>query len=208
MLTHEGESGAIPDIIVLNDQGGGIMSVSDKPNTLRAQMKHHEPIICYAVKTKQIDMRTEEGIAHPLDSNDDKEPQAVCYKTRHDATCVGSEPSLPLYVLEGNGSRESHQGPGYAVGDTMYTLNTVEQHAVCYAIEGHVVDRNTRNNGKGWCVDVSPTLNTQDRHAVCYAVDCRNGEINSEISCTIQAHCSGGWSVNTTNPVLYEGNNG
>lgn len=82
--------------------------------------------------------------------------------------CMSERPVTPLYVLEGNGSRESHQGPGYAVGDTMYTLNTVEQHAVCYAIEGHVVDRNTRNNGKGWCTDVSPTLNTQDRHAVCY----------------------------------------
>lgn len=116
--------------------------------------------------------------------------------------CMSERPGTPLYVLEGNGSRESHQGPGYAVGDTMYTLNTVEQHAVCYAIdqqggksncgfakdvmvtlcsdshgtphaicyaiEGHVVDRNTRNNGKGWCTDVSPTLNTQDRHAVCY----------------------------------------
>jgi hypothetical protein len=34
-------------ILVLNDQGGGVMSVSDKPGTLRAQMKHHEPIICF-----------------------------------------------------------------------------------------------------------------------------------------------------------------
>lgn len=82
--------------------------------------------------------------------------------------CMSERPGTPLYVLEGNGSRDSHQGPGYAVGDTMYTLNTVEHHAVCYAIEWHVVDRNTRNNGKGWCTDVSPTLNTQDRHAVCY----------------------------------------
>lgn len=56
------------------------MSVSDKPSTLRAQMKHHEPIVCFAVKTKQVDMRTSEEIAHPLDSNDDKEPQAVCIK--------------------------------------------------------------------------------------------------------------------------------
>lgn len=89
------------------------MSVSDKPSTLRAQMKHHEPIVCFqqnqrnevrivggggivgaisanpgmknqnylcmAVKTKQVDMRTSEETAHPLDSNDDKEPQAVCY---------------------------------------------------------------------------------------------------------------------------------
>lgn len=76
---HESESGAVSEILVLNDQGGGIMSVSDKPSTLRAQMKHHEPIVCFAVKTKQIDMRTAKETAHPLDSNDDKEPQAVCY---------------------------------------------------------------------------------------------------------------------------------
>lgn len=81
-------------LLVLNDQGGGIMNVSDKPNTLRAQMKHHEPIICYAVKTKQIDMRTEEGKAHPLDSNDDKEPQAVLYRTHPDQSILrkGAEP--------------------------------------------------------------------------------------------------------------------
>lgn len=36
-------------LLVLNDQGGSIMSVSyDVTNTLRAQMKHHEPIVCYA----------------------------------------------------------------------------------------------------------------------------------------------------------------
>lgn len=32
--------------------------------------------------------------------------------------------------LEGNGSRESHQGNGYAESDVMYTLNTIEQHGV------------------------------------------------------------------------------
>ena len=36
--------------------------------------------LCIAVKTKQVDMRTSEETAHPLDSNDDKEPQAVCYR--------------------------------------------------------------------------------------------------------------------------------
>jgi DNA (cytosine-5)-methyltransferase 1 len=38
--------------------------------------------------------------------------------------------NLPI-VLEGNGSRESHRGNGYKESETMYTLNTVEQHAVC-----------------------------------------------------------------------------
>ena len=35
-----------------------------------------------------------------------------------------------MIVLEGNGTRESHKGPGYAKSDTMYTLNTVEQHTL------------------------------------------------------------------------------
>ena len=41
-------------------------------------------------------------------------------------------------------------------------------HAVCYSIQGNVVDRSTAQSGNGWCKDVSHTLNTQDKHAVCY----------------------------------------
>lgn len=33
-------------------------------------------------------------------------------------------------AIEGNGTRESHHGDGYAVTDTMFTLNSTEQHAV------------------------------------------------------------------------------
>ncbi len=42
-----------------------------------------------------------------------------------------------IYPIEGNGSRESHQGRGYSESNKMYTLNTVEQHAVAQvSIEG------------------------------------------------------------------------
>lgn len=59
--------------------------------------------------------------------------------TSGDATdCSGTagrpESRLNTIALEGNGSRESHKGDGYSVSDTMYTLNTVEQHSVCYSI--------------------------------------------------------------------------
>lgn len=37
--------------------------------------------------------------------------------------------------LEGNGSRKSHQGPGWSGNGKMYTLNTIEVHAVCYALD-------------------------------------------------------------------------
>ena len=34
-------------------------------------------------------------------------------------------------VIEGNGSRPSHQGDGFLKSETMYTLNSTEKHAVC-----------------------------------------------------------------------------
>lgn len=37
-----------------------------------------------------------------------------------------------ICVVEGNGSRPSHRGDGYKESETMYTLNTTEQHAVAY----------------------------------------------------------------------------
>ena len=42
-----------------------------------------------------------------------------------------------MIVIEGNGSRESHKGDGYAESETMYTLNTVEQHAVCVSQDAY-----------------------------------------------------------------------
>lgn len=39
---------------------------------------------------------------------------------------------MAVVCLEGNGSRPSHQGDGWREGDPMYTLNSVEQHAVAY----------------------------------------------------------------------------
>ncbi len=44
---------------------------------------------------------------------------------------------VPCICIEGNGVRESHKGDGYKESDTMYTLNTVEQHAVAYGISSY-----------------------------------------------------------------------
>ena len=48
-----------------------------------------------------------------------------------------------MIVLEGNGSRESHKEDGYKESETMYTLNTVEVHEVCYGL-----DRASFNQGQ------------------------------------------------------------
>ena len=44
-------------------------------------------------------------------------------------------------------------------------LSTLNNQSV-FCLEGHVVDRNTAQNGRGWTEDVSYTLNTIDRPAV------------------------------------------
>ena len=41
---------------------------------------------------------------------------------------------IAVVAIEGNGSRPSHRGDGFKEGDTMYTLNSVEQHAVAYSM--------------------------------------------------------------------------
>jgi DNA (cytosine-5)-methyltransferase 1 len=38
---------------------------------------------------------------------------------------------VPIVCIEGNGSRPSHRGDGYAESNTMYTLNGTEHHGVC-----------------------------------------------------------------------------
>ena len=44
----------------------------------------------------------------------------------------GGDTTPKVVCLESNGARESHKGDGYKESETMYTLNTVEQHAVAY----------------------------------------------------------------------------
>lgn len=66
-----------------------------------------------------------------------------------------------LYAIEGNGSRDSHRGDGYKEGDTMYTLNTVEQHCVAYKKTSHP---KSPEDGQGWAeTDVNDTLNAFDQ---------------------------------------------
>ena len=42
-----------------------------------------------------------------------------------------------VVCIEGNGTRDSHRGDGYKESETMYTLNTVEQHGVCVGVESY-----------------------------------------------------------------------
>ena len=72
---------------------------------------------------------------------------------------------VPIVCIEGNGSRPSHRGDGYAESDTMYTLNGTEHHAVAYGI-----DQQGGKGGAAYTVDVAPTMASNSHgtpHAVC-----------------------------------------
>lgn len=45
---------------------------------------------------------------------------------------MGVSQDQTLFAIEGNGSRDSHQGKGYAETDKMFTLNATEHHGICY----------------------------------------------------------------------------
>ena len=65
---------------------------------------------------------------------------------------------MAVVCIEGNGQRESHKGDGYKESDTMYTLNTVEQHAVC--IENHPADSRVKIEEDGVCQTLSGRMET------------------------------------------------
>ena len=67
-------------------------------------------------------------------------------------------------VIEGNGSRPSHKGDGYKESDVMYTLNTIDRHAVYAMTTGSFTQVEQ---------ECSPTLmarDYKDPNAVCYGV--------------------------------------
>ena len=68
---------------------------------------------------------------------------------------VGRESRPDVICLEGNGYRPSHKGDGWSVGETMYTLNGTEVHAVCYVI----------------CSDASNAMRSSNPHSGIYISD-------------------------------------
>ena len=69
-----------------------------------------------------------------------------------------------IIVIEGNGTRPSHQGDGYKESDVMYTLNTVDRHAI-YAM--------TTGSFTQVAEDKAPTVlarDYKDPTAVCYGI--------------------------------------
>ena len=87
-----------------------------------------------------------------------------------------------IIVIEGNGTRPSHQGDGYKESDVMYTLNTVDRHAVYAMTTGSFAQV---AEGK------APTVlarDYKDPTAVCYGIgrDTFNQGKNAKFSPTFE----------------------
>ena len=70
------------DVIVLNDQGGSVMSVDSIPATLRAESHQHEPVICFEpgiVKREGSDSRFVTDMCGTLRAEMGDNQPAVCY---------------------------------------------------------------------------------------------------------------------------------
>ena len=97
----------------------------DKSGTIRANAGDNQQAVVYGIS--------------PYDSNAMKSanPHSGIYEadTSRTLDLNGGSPAcnqggMAVVCLEGNGQRESHKGDGYKESETMYTLNTVEQHGV------------------------------------------------------------------------------
>ena len=218
-----------PSLLILNDQGGGVMDVSEEVTaTLRAQEHGHQPIICLAFDA--YNMADTGKVAKTLNSaaTDTDHIPVICLQ----ANCIDRADT----------AREN--GCGWSEEGVSYTLNIIDRHAICYEehtqgkvatmshdlfstrfgedgkantlaatdykeppIVCYAVDQQGGKGGANWLKDKMCTLCSDSHgtpHAVCYAVDCRNLYLNTEISGTLQAKNEGGHSLNFLNPILLD----
>lgn len=118
------------------------------------------------------------------------------------------KPRSDIVCLEGNGSRPSHRGDGYIESQVMYTLNTIEVHAVAYGIEPGAAQRlNTESRVHK---ELSPTLranagDNQASVAVCKGTEDEIHSVGTSPS-RLKGEDSRGWHMSES--VCTDGNGG
>lgn len=138
-----------PSVIVLNDQGGQVMDVSDKAACLRAQDHGHPPIICGL--TNRVYESGEVAETLRDESHNTLPIVAYCF-----------EPGIARRL--GGHSRYTPN-----VSTTLRAEAGDNQPAVCYAID-HVVTTGGNCTAQGPCFykDICPTEKASGVHAICY----------------------------------------
>jgi len=153
----------------------------DKAGTLRANAGDNQQAVVYGISA--------------YDSNAMKSgnPNSGIYEaeTARTLDLNGGSPAcnqggMAVVCLEGNGSRPSHKGDGYAESDTMYTLNSTEHHAVC--IENHPADSRVKVSEDGMVQTLSSRMGTGGGN-VPLVMESINGEISGTLDASYYKGC-------------------
>lgn len=106
------------------------------------------------------------------------------------------------YAIAGNIIGREPENGGHHLGveddGAMFTLTTADRHAVCMA--SGQANAETMEE----CCPTQMARQYKDPPIVCEAVDARNSRLAGDVSGTLQAKESGGYSINYQNPVLVE----
>ena len=145
----------------------------ESTGALRAKAGDNQQAVCYGIS------------AYDSNAMKSPNPHSGIYEvdTTRTLDLQGGNPAcnqggMAVVCIEGNGSRESHQGDGYKESETMYTLNTIEQHAVAYSSDRGGQEPttaskqgfflNARSDGKA---DTLVATDYKDPQIVCYGLD-------------------------------------
>ena len=157
---------------------GGHVYYDGKSGTLRAEAGDNRlSVVC---------IETESGSVMCL--NDQGGSQMSVSKDKSATLRAQEHGHQPCVCIEGNGARPSHQGNGYKESDTMYTLNTIEQHAVAYSLPSYNSKAMLSDNPYAGCheADKARTLDLNGGNPACYqggvAVCVGNGQANQSVS--------------------------
>ena len=119
--------------------------VEETAPTLRADMGDNQTSVVYGMS------------AYDSNSMKSSNPHSGIYKaeTARTLDLNGGSPACNqggMMVLEGNGSRPSHKGDGYAESEISYTLNAVENHGVCIPISTYNALKGQGRDKEGSCI--------------------------------------------------------
>lgn len=177
LSTGGGQAGQGYPCVLLDDQGGSVMRVSngDVSPTLRAQMNGHPPVIFKPVVLEH----------HPNDSRVRiDESGTVQTLTSRMGTGGGNVPMVMMPFSKSRRAKSTTDFETWKASEVSNTINTFDQGDVratdvVVCIQGNVIDRsdNAGANGAGWRLNQCYTLNTIDRPAVVYATG--NGQVDN-----------------------------
>ena len=145
-----------------------------------------QPITC---ATKQLSQNIGYDVAMPLMESDYKESQAACQ---------------PTYCLQGNMiGREDKNGPqGTGINeDVSFTLNATDRHAVVHATGYTNTGYSKYTEGVGVLKASGGDAGGGSETLIAHAVDVRNLCETEDLSGTLQAKNTGGYSLNYQNPI-------